>query len=67
MGARWVGGIIPRLPRYQNIYREELGGQLGIANFAACVDLPKMKYKIETPCDGLSALNKVGLKVEYIK
>ena len=47
MGVRWVsgGGAIPGLPNEQNSYRAELGVQLGIANFAACVDLSKVNIR----------------------
>ena len=61
------GGVIPGVSKEQNSYRAELGGQLGIANFIECVDVPPGSYKIKTVCDGLSALDKVGVDKEYIR
>ena len=68
-GYEWVkgGGIIPGLCKDQHSYRAELGGQLGITNFIESVDIPQREYSIKTACDGLAALNKFGMKVEYIK
>ena len=45
----------------------ELGGQLGIDNFIESVDIPRGWYSLKTACDGIIALNKVGMKAEYIK
>ena len=68
-GGEWIegGGVIPGLQSDQNSYRSELGGQLGIASFISSVNLPKGEYTLKTVCDGLSALNQVGLDKSYTK
>ena len=62
-GTEWIegGGVIPGLKSDQNSYRSELGGQLGIAAFISSVNLPKGNYTMKTVCDGLAALDRVGL------
>ena len=68
-GIEWIesGGVIPGLLSDQNNYKSELGGQLGIATFVASVNLPKGDYVLKTICDGLSAVNCVGLYKSHIK
>ena len=51
----------------KNRYRAELGGQLGIANVIESIDIPQEEYSIKIACNRLAALDKVGMKVEYIK
>ena len=62
-----VGGVIPGTKKNQNSYRAELGGQLGIASFNQSVVVPPGKYTMKTVCDGLAALEKVGVDKEYIR
>ena len=59
--------MIPGLKKDQNSYRAELGGQLAIATFVESVDVSQGNYYMKTACDGLAALNKVGINAEYIK
>ena len=72
-GREWIegGGIIPGEDTDQGSYRSELGGQCGIAVAVDCLVLPDPltgePYHITTICDGLAALNKVGICKEYIK
>ena len=61
------GGVIPGTKKDKNSYRAELGGQLGIAAFVESVDIPQGAYQLNTICDGLAALNKVGMDLEYVK
>ena len=59
--------MLPGIKKEQNSYRAELGGQLGIAAFVEAVEVPEGQYEMKTVCDGLSALEKVGLDKEYIR
>ena len=68
-GEEWVegGGVIPGKIGDQNSYRSELGGQLGIHSFASSLILPPGLYVINIVCDGISALNRGGIEIAYIK
>ena len=56
------GGLIPGEGKDQDPYRSELGGQLGLTSFVTGIHLPPSCTPfITTACDGLSALNQVGL------
>ena len=72
-GGEWIqgGGIIPGDKKYQCSHRSELGGQVGIVSFLHSILLPPSTKPpithITTICDGLSALNQVGLSGHLIK
>ena len=72
-GGEWIqgGGIIPGDKKDQYSHRSELGGQVGIASFLHSILLPPSirppNPHITTICDGLSALNQVGLPRQSIK
>ena len=68
-GKEWIkgGGVIPGEHTDQNSYRAELGGQLGIAVFIESIVMPEGDYHMTTVCDGLAALNNVGIDKEYIR
>ena len=68
-GTEWIegGGVIPGLKSDQNSYRSELGSQLGIAAFISSVNFPHGNYTMKTVCDGLAALNRVGLDRSYVR
>ena len=72
-GGEWIqgGGIIPGDKKDQCSHRSELGGQVGIASFLHSLLLPPSTNPplthITTICDGLSALNQVGLPTHFIK
>ena len=66
-GVEWIqgGGIILGEYKDQGSYKSELRGQLGIStirNYLLLQDpIPPNRYHITTICDGLSALNTVGI------
>ena len=68
-GNEWVevGGFIPGLSSDQNSYRIKLDNQLGIASFVSSVNLLNGNYILKTVCDGLYALNRVGIELEYTR
>ena len=63
-GNEWVegGGEIPGLSSNQNSYRSDLGIQIGISSFVSLFNLPTGNYVLKTVCDGLFALNRVGIE-----
>lgn len=62
------GGLIPGEGKDQDPYRSELGRQLGLAAFVTCIHLPPSStHTLTIACDGISALNQVGLKKQKIK
>ena len=69
-GTEWIqgGGLIPGEQQDQDPYRSELGGLLGLSTFISSILLPEsIKPTITIGCDGLSALNQVGLDTATIK
>jgi len=69
-GSEWIqgGGLIPGEKQDQDPYRSELGGLLGLATIISGIILPPtIKPTITIGCDGLSALNQVGLDTTIIK
>ena len=62
------GGLIPGEGVDQDPYRSELGGQLGLAAIATGIHIPAHSSPTLTiACDGLSALNQVGMDKQKIK
>ena len=62
------GGLIPGEKQDQDPYRSELGGLLGLATIISGIILPStLRPTITIGCDGLSALNQVGLDTSIIK
>ena len=66
MNSRWR--LIPGKQQDQESYRSELGRLLVLSTFISSITLPEsIKPTITIGCDGLSALNQVGLDTTTIK
>ena len=68
-GKEWIrgGGVVPGESHDQSAYRSELAGQLRIAVILSDLQIEKGNYLITTACDGISALSRVGMSIDYIK